>query len=374
FAGPSVLKNHGVINNIAIDQFRTPDTPYVLFFLAPTLAALDGLCAYIDKVKSDSKTLFVVFFIPEMWYVVREKLKELEGGKYWERLESVRELPLTWLPRDGDTLSLSDRELPSRLLISGDWTHLHCCGVAIHQLMALCSQTIPVYSRGKWAQDIARMVYKMGPCHGETLTPTLRVNRLVIIDRWVDPLTPFLHQLTYGGILDEMIGINMTGSIKVPLAEFENNDQLDPFEMKEIHLNDDLFYRLKHIHINAIGFELSKILSEIKENEQIDRDRMSVAEYQVLVKKMPKILHRKKLCGVHMRLAEMARTNLYEVLADYVRVEKDDGNWISSKNTDPQYEWRSPGQKISATPKKDLRHKKTMFCVFWSGVASSTGR
>ncbi|KAK6025696.1 Sec1 family protein [Ostertagia ostertagi] len=323
FAGPSVLKTHGVVSNLALDQFRPPDTPYVIFFLAPTLAALDGLCEYIDKSKADTKTLFEVFFIPEAWYVVREKLKELNGGKYWERLESVRELPLTWLPRDGNALSLADHKLPSRLLINGDWTHLHRCAVAVHQLLALCPQSVPIYSRGKWAQDVARMVHKMGPCDSEQQSPQLRLNRLVIIDRWIDPLTPFLHQLTYGGMLDEIYGISMVGSIKVPLAEFENNDNADPFALKEIHLNDEVFYRLKHVHINAIGFELAKVLAEIKEDEEFDRDRMSVAEYQVLVKKMPQILLKKKLCSVHMRLAEMARAQLYESFADYIRVEKE---------------------------------------------------
>ncbi|VDM84366.1 unnamed protein product [Strongylus vulgaris] len=135
--------------------------------------------------------------------------------QYWERLESVQELPLTWLPRDGDTLSLADHELPSRLLINGDWTHLHRCAVAIHQLLALCPQAIPIYSRGKWAQDVARMVHKMGPTDIDQQSPPLKLNRLVIIDRWVDPLTPLLHQLTYAGILDEMYGIGMVGSIKV---------------------------------------------------------------------------------------------------------------------------------------------------------------
>ncbi|XGW18058.1 hypothetical protein V3C99_002565 [Haemonchus contortus] len=323
FAGPSVLKTHGVVSNLALDQFRAPETPYVLFFLTPTLAALDGLCEYIDKSKADTKTLFVVFFIPEAWYVVREKLKELNGGKYWERLESVRELPLTWLPRDGHALSLADHHLLSRLLINGDWTHLHRCAVAIHQLLAICPQSIPIYSRGKWAQDVARMVYKMGPCENEQQSPPLRINRLVIVDRWIDPLTPLLHQLTYAGMLDEMYGINMVGSIKVSLAEFENNDNADPFALKEIHLNDEVFYRLKNVHINAIGFELAKILADIKEDEEFDRDRMSVAEYQVLVKKMPQILLRKKLCSVHMRLAEMAREKLYESYADYIRVEKE---------------------------------------------------
>lgn len=43
-----------------------------------------------------------------------------------------------------------------------------------------------------------------------------------------------------------------------------------------------------------------------------------------------------------------------------------DEKWISFKNPDPQHEWRSPGEKTSATPKKDFRHKKAMLCVFWS--------
>jgi histone-lysine N-methyltransferase SETMAR len=43
-----------------------------------------------------------------------------------------------------------------------------------------------------------------------------------------------------------------------------------------------------------------------------------------------------------------------------------DEKWISFKNPDPQHEWRSPGEKTDATPKKDFRHKKAMLCVFWS--------
>ncbi|VDL65025.1 unnamed protein product, partial [Nippostrongylus brasiliensis] len=324
FAGPSVLKTHGVVSNYALDQFRPPDTPYVVFFLTPTLSAVDGLCEYIDKTKADTNTLYEVFFIPEAWYVVREKLKEMNGGKYWKRLESVRELPLTWLPRDGHALSLADHQLPSKLLINGDWTHLHRCAVAVHQLLALCEHPIPIYCRGKWSQDVTRMLNKMGPAEGEHQSPSLRLNRLVIIDRWIDPLTPLLHQLTYAGILDELYGISMVGSIKVPLGEFENNDNTDPFALKEIHLNEEVYHRLKNVHINAIGFELAKILGDIKEDEQFqfDRDRMSVAEYQVLVKKMPQILLRKKLCGIHMRLAEMARAQLYDVFSDHIRVEK----------------------------------------------------
>lgn len=43
-----------------------------------------------------------------------------------------------------------------------------------------------------------------------------------------------------------------------------------------------------------------------------------------------------------------------------------DEKWISFKNPNPQHEWRSPGEKSSARPKKDFRHTKAMLCVFWS--------
>ncbi|VDM69652.1 unnamed protein product [Strongylus vulgaris] len=57
FAGPSILKLHGVVSNFALDQFRPFDTPHVVFFLAPTLAAVDLLCEYIDKAKTDTVIL-----------------------------------------------------------------------------------------------------------------------------------------------------------------------------------------------------------------------------------------------------------------------------------------------------------------------------
>ena len=43
-----------------------------------------------------------------------------------------------------------------------------------------------------------------------------------------------------------------------------------------------------------------------------------------------------------------------------------DEKWISFNNTNPHHEWRYPGQKTTAIPKKDFRHEKAMLCVFWS--------
>ncbi|CAD6185806.1 unnamed protein product [Caenorhabditis auriculariae] len=366
FAGTSLLSAHGVVANHGIETRKAADTPHVVFFLSPTVPSLDRLCDYIDNVKNDPKTLYQVFFIPEAWYVVREKLKERQGGKYAARLESIREIPLSWLPRDGECLSLSQPQLPSRLLLNGDWTLLHKCAVALNQLIELSNdgrpnpspsasseRKIAVYSRGKWSQDIAGMLEKLrnSKSDSETVksntTPSsstkIKINRIVVIDRWIDPLTPMLTQLTYAGLLDEVYGIGMVNSIKkipnrqvkrppfpvtisnfsVLQAEFEEKDDADPFMTKEIYLTDEIFSRLKHSHINGIGSDVAAILTELRNDENFDKDTMSVAEYAVLVKKMPRILKRKTLTSTHMRLAEMSRAQLYRDLSDNVKAEKE---------------------------------------------------
>ncbi|CAI5445878.1 unnamed protein product [Caenorhabditis angaria] len=341
FAGASLLATHGVVANHGIETRKRAETPHVVFFLSPTIISLDLLCDYIDNVQNDPKTLYQVFFIPEAWYVVREKLKLRENGKYWERLESVKEIPLCWLPRDGECLSLSQPQIASKLLLNGDWTPLHKCATALNQLIDMSrgditinpnQRVMTIYSRGKWSQDVAKMVQRIRTSTEVTnnnifipgvTDSSLKINRIVIIDRWIDPLTPMLTQLTYSGLLDEMFKTGMVNSIKVPLGEFEEKDDADPFDSKEIYLTDEIYHRLKHSHINCFGQEAAKILTELKEDEQFDREKMSVAEYAVLVKKMPRILKRKQFTSTHMRLAEMTRMHLYCKLSDTVKNEKE---------------------------------------------------
>uniref|UniRef100_A0A1I7UJ34 Vacuolar protein sorting-associated protein 33A n=1 Tax=Caenorhabditis tropicalis TaxID=1561998 RepID=A0A1I7UJ34_9PELO len=313
------------------------------------MVSLDLLCDYIDNARNDTKILYQVFFIPEAWYVVRESLKLRADGKYWERLESVREIPLCWLPRDGECLSLSNPQIASRLLINGDWTHLHKCAVALNQLVDMCRGRSPsgrpmtVYSKGKWANDVARMMKKVRTTTSEDhlkdpIEGLLKINRIVLIDRWLDPLTPMLSQLTFYGLVDEIYGIGMVNSVKVPEMEFKNERDGDPFAEKEIYLIDEVYHRLKHWHINAISLEASKVLAEIREDEQFDREKMSVAEYSVLVKKMPKIINRKKMIEVHMRLAEMIQAHVYCKLSDSIKMERELLDYCDSDKAIPLIE------------------------------------
>lgn len=53
-----------------------------------------------------------------------------------------------------------------------------------------------------------------------------------------------------------------------------------------------------------------------------DREKMSIAEYQLLVKKMPTIIRKKNLASVHMRLAELVNAQLWQQLYDDVLTQR----------------------------------------------------
>lgn len=48
-------------------------------------------------------------------------------------------------------------------------------------------------------------------------TGAMAVREIVIVDRWLDPVTPLLSQLTYHGLIDELFTL-VAGDLSVLLA------------------------------------------------------------------------------------------------------------------------------------------------------------
>lgn len=45
---------------------------------------------------------------------------------------------------------------------------------------------------------------------------------------------------------------------------------MDPFETREIYLNDEIYYRLRHVHVNALAPQFGAILTELRKDEITD--------------------------------------------------------------------------------------------------------
>lgn len=52
------------------------------------------------------------------------------------------------------------------------------------------------------------------------MTPSTKIDSLIVIDRRVDMITPLLTQLTYEGLIDELIGIKNCMHLTLPYLLF----------------------------------------------------------------------------------------------------------------------------------------------------------
>ena len=107
-----------------------------------------------------------------------------------------------------------------------------------------------------------------------------QLDTIVILDRKVDMITPFLTQLTYEGLIDEFFNIK-NSSVKLPGERFAQ-DQTEPTNssadnintVKQIVLNskDELYTELRDKNFNAVGTTLSRKGTIHMVNEQNPSD------------------------------------------------------------------------------------------------------
>ena len=135
---------------------------------------------------------------------------------------SITEMPLHFIPREHDLLSLELEDSFNDLVLRKDPT---CVFAAAQALMLLQKQygLFPrILGKGDNAQRLADLLQRMrseedvnASADSSTsyltsfgLTPSLVMENLIIIDREVDFLTPLSTQLTYRGLLDEAFGVS----------------------------------------------------------------------------------------------------------------------------------------------------------------------
>jgi hypothetical protein len=188
-------------------------------------------------------------FVPEVSHNLREKLKPFKG------VESITSLPIRWFPTENPLfITLNQPNLLYKILIDEDWLELYKCANSIYQLERQMGQVPTIRCKGEWSAKIVEMLKKirMSVSHGGgiklkmstykarqkitisinstnnqvvwigliielqnekvELGEKLDVDEIILIDRWLDPITPVLTQLTFGGCIDEFYSIDVQGA------------------------------------------------------------------------------------------------------------------------------------------------------------------
>ncbi|KAH8676651.1 putative lysine-specific histone demethylase 1A [Tricladium varicosporioides] len=142
------------------------------------------------------------------------------------------------------------------------------------------------------------------------LTPSNTIESLIVIDREVDYATPLLTQLTYEGLIDEVVGIqnnqadvdsSIVGAAPQPAGAA-------PAQAKKrkimLDSSDKLYHQLRDTNFAIVGSLLNKVARRLQTDYESRHGTKSTAELREFVNKLPGYQAEQQSLKIHTGLAE----------------------------------------------------------------------
>ncbi|RUP50376.1 vacuolar protein sorting 33-like protein A [Jimgerdemannia flammicorona] len=319
----TLLKDHGVekIYHLTGDRFET-ECKDIIYVCRPKLKYMKYITEHI---KANDKIGYSIYFVPRRTMVC-ERVLEDEGvlGDI-----TIGDYAMDWIPFEDDLISMElDTGTWKELYLDGDLTSLYYAARSLMRLQSIYGLFPRIVGKGDCAKQLADMLLRMRreqavvddtststspPSFLNTLSS--HIDQLVIIDRAADLVTPLCTQLTYEGLIDEVIGIKhsfveldsslvgpgpsapsagaaaaaastaaaaaaSTAATPVPVVM--------PQKKKKQVLNssDKLFVQLRDLNFAVVGGLLNKIAKKINENYEERHQAKTVAQIRDFVGKL----------------------------------------------------------------------------------------
>jgi len=227
------------------------------------------------------------------------------------------------------------------LWVDGDETAVYSSALALVTLQKLYGSFPRIVGKGNYAARLATLLTRSLPEQG-TLEPdpsaaSAPIDSLIILDRHVDMITPLLTQLTYEGLVDEVIGIKNSHveiplslltvpnapnpsnpSAALPSASASNVTPVSNEKTKKHHLTpatDPLFAELRDLNFSSVGKRLNKVAHRLDEDYKARLQAKTVAQLRDFVGKLGGLQTEHQALRLHTGLSEMlvshTRTELF---------------------------------------------------------------
>jgi len=153
------------------------------------------------------------------------------------------------------------------------------------------------------------------------------IQALLVIDRKIDLVTPMLTPLTYEGLIDDVLGIQVGGcvSVKKSIVEPDDSEEAqqqqrspmrsssdhDPAVLVPLNDSDPLYTEVRDKHVETFGSFLQNQAKALKEshsqftNRETARD---LAEIHQFVKQIPVFTRNLRSLTNHIHIAELVKS------------------------------------------------------------------
>ncbi|KAF9245690.1 Sec1-like protein [Melanogaster broomeanus] len=334
----ALLKHHGVDKMFWLEPGPLTSTTTNVIYLCRPLIKYVKIIA--DQIKTHSKESvkyrYTLFLVPRTSTLVSRILEE-EGVLGDVTVSSYN---LQFIPIAEDVVSLENDNAFKELWVDGDETVIYNSALALDVLQKTYGQFPRIIGKGDYASKLATLLTKPLPeqssASADSITPPAPFDSLIILDRHVDMITPLLTQLTYQGLVDELIGIK-NSQVELPLSLLNPPSAPNPAnvgtspsstsaaitpvtnEKTKKHLlsaaTDPLFAELQDLNFSSVGKRLSRIAHRLDEDYKARLQAKTVAQLRDFVGKLGGLQTEHQALRLHTGLSEMlvphTRTNLF---------------------------------------------------------------
>ncbi|VDK57295.1 unnamed protein product [Anisakis simplex] len=256
---------------------------HVIYIISATFIALKKLIAHLHSILAlhfqlEDTRLHHVLFVPDATLALRDRLEE--HREINSMLASVEPLPIRIYTLYDDVFTLLMEHTPAKLLINNDWTELHKCACALRQLEQLSVSLPNIRCKGKWSAQITEIINKMRNDANENEDASkndpkrINISDIIIIDRWVDPLTPMLMQHTYA---ENCCNFPFVGNLTASFFPKKDGSEGDAASTTR-SLRDEIFVKLRDLHISNIGKSIADTVTEIRTEKSV-RFQLALKEF-----------------------------------------------------------------------------------------------
>jgi len=322
----STLQDYGADKVFFLENGNADVSQRNVVFIARGESAkqAQSIADHIKRLQRESQIghEFSIFWVPRRT-LVSDKILE-EAGVLGDT--SIAELPIYFLPLDKDVLSLELEESFSNLYLRKDPTSTFLLARALMLIQQKHGLFPRITGKGDNAKRLADLLKRMRQeaIAGEDttennrlgLTPSNTIESLVVIDREVDYATPLLTQLTYEGLIEEVVGIennqaDVDSSIVGNVPQNQGASKTvgaTPAQAKKrkilLDSSDKLYDQLRDTNFAIVGTLLNKVARRLQTDFDSRHGNKTTAELRDFVSKLPGYQAEQQSLKTHTALAE----------------------------------------------------------------------
>ncbi|KAI9679995.1 MAG: hypothetical protein M1817_005010 [Caeruleum heppii] len=327
----STLQEYGVDKVFLLENGNVDSSQKNVIFLARGEKAnkAQAIAAQIKRLQQNKQVDhdFSVFWVPRR-ALVSDKILENAGilGDV-----NLSEFPLYFMPLESDLLSLELEDSFGDLYLWKDPTPIFHSAKALMLFQQRHGLFPRIMGKGDNACRLAELLLRMRSevAAGESsatsnasllgLSPSSTVESLIVIDREVDFGTVLLTQLTYEGLIDEVVGIQhnqaeVDSSVVGPASTQQPPQGPSPkvaapaqqgLKRKiQLDSSDKLFHQLRDTNFAIVGSLLNKVARRLESDYESRRGAKSTTELREFVNKLPGYQLEQQSLKIHTGLAE----------------------------------------------------------------------